>query len=430
MNGNFMTNIYAQTDKKITDGSLFRGKLFFMLAMVLSLMFINFSISSANAAAPATPKSSCTMEEKDGRWQTTEQFKTTGSTIISDIILSIKQRLFAVNFSMYNVVKLNPQYLLAVQAALTLYIVVYGILFATGMVQVKTYDIITRMVKIGIVISLLSLDSWLMFNKYVVSFFDQLTDNTIAYVTNTTITGIPMVNSFISGIPVMSEIDSAVSKVISAKMFATLMAAAADKNYGIFYLAVMGLAILSFLRSLVTALWVYVMSLVMKALLYGLAPVFIPTILFNRTKHIFEGWLAQLVNATLQPILLFIFFVFFVKLLEGSIDNLLSVPVCFTKLPEGWRGSGIDFSFWRFMEYSGTGWKINTGDYEFNKNYNVSIVSVLTFLAIAEIASRFNNVVISISTQISNASTNLIGDGGPIQGLQQAMRHGLLRSNK
>jgi type IV secretory pathway VirB6-like protein len=190
----------------------------------------------------------------------------------------------------------------------------------------------------------------------------------------------------------------------------------------------MCLAILSFIRSLVTAMWVYVMSLVMKTLLYGLAPVFIPTLLINRTKHIFEGWVAQLVNATLQPILLFIFFVFFVKLLEGSIDNILHTPVCFSKLPEGWKGTGFDFSFWRFMSYSSGEWKVDTSGYDaVDKKFPISIVSVLTFLAIAEIANRFNQVVISISTQISNASTNLIGDGGPIQSLQTAMGHGLNR---
>jgi type IV secretion system protein VirB6 len=172
------------------------------------------------------------------------------------------------------------------------------------------------------------------------------------------------------------------------------------------------------------------MSLVMKTLLYGLAPIFIPTILFNRTKHIFEGWVAQLVNATLQPILLFIFFVFFVKLMEGAIDNILHTPVCFTKMPDGGWRSGIDFFFYRFMEYSGNGWKVDTDNFATDGKFPISIVAVLTFLAIAEIANRFNQVVISISNQIANSSTNLLADGGPINSLQNALNNGLYKNRR
>src|SRR6185436_2324103 len=100
------------------------------------------------------------------------------------------------------------------------------------------------------------------------------------------------------------------------KMAVTLMAIFGTFPYGPIIGLILLMALGSFLKALMNALWVYLMSLVMKTLLFALAPIFIPCILFTRTRHLFDGWLNQIVNATLQPILLFAFFAFFAILIR------------------------------------------------------------------------------------------------------------------
>ncbi len=396
-----MTKIFIGNNLKKTN-----NKLFLALMLIGCLLFGSLTPNNAHAATEAL----CTMIKDpggSGKMIDNPQFKITKSTIVSDIVAKIKQRLTGITSKTYGIVIANISFLAALQGVLTLYIVIYGILFTTGMVPMKLYDFINRLIKIGIIVMLTSPSSWTFFNGYVITFFDSLTDNTILYITNAKATSVPIINSTISGLNSLSVLDSVVSKVISSKMFAALLAAALTNAYGPFYFLLLLLSILAFLKSLMTAMWVYIMSLVMKTLLYGLAPIFIPTILFQRTKHIFDGWVAQLVNATLQPILLFIFFIFFVKLLEGSLDSILQTPICFSQLPDGQRGSPFDVSFWRFMDFSTGEWKVNTKEWSLDKQFPLSIVSVLTFFTISEIASRFNTVVIQISSQISQATTNL-----------------------
>ena len=344
-------------------------------------------------------------------------------TIVRDIIAKINVQLSATSAQMYEKIILAPDYIFTIKAAITLFIMVYGILFMTGMVQIKLYDFIINVIKIGFIGWMASPTSWLFFNNTVVQFFNEGTTQLINSFTNTgslinAVRNVPIAGDFLSsataGTTAFMAIDSVLSKIISSKMFVILMAASFSNTYGVLMGALIVFSIWLFMQSLMTALWVYIMSLVLKTLLFGLAPIFIPTILFKRTRHLFDNWLNQIVSASLQPILLFVFFIFFVKLMEGSIDQILGHEVCWTKLPEGWRGSGMDFFMWKFAEYKGglTGWVPNEKENLLRDGFPIPIIQILTFLIIAELANRFNKVAIQIAMQISQASVSLAHEGG------------------
>ena len=400
------------------------GKSLFTLFLIIGcIFFINLTPHNAYAADECTAVGGLSMNNGSD----TDDFKVTNLSIITEIIQNIQGRLLLVSGVMYNYIN-NPitgfSFLTAVQGAMVLFIAFYGIAFMTGMVQLKFYDFAIRMIKFGIVAELLSPTSWLFFNDYVIKFFNGGTDDIINFMTgaNGLFSNIPIAGGIMNGTGPFSALDGIISKVVSAKMFVTILATFMTKYYGWFYGILLLMAIWSLLKAVMNAMWVYIMSLVIKTLLFGLAPIFIPTILFQRTRHIFDGWLNQIISASLQPILLFMFFAFFIKLMEGSLDNIMRTPICFSRFPEGWRGSGLDFSFWRFMEHTSNGWEPKVDGAEINNKFPVSLMAVLTFLIIAELANRFNTVVMHIAMQIAQAQTALTGIEGPISAMAGSAR--------
>lgn len=385
-----------------------------LFAIFMLTFLVAFSVLSVDNNANAA--SQCTVGS-DG--QTTPEFVIQVNSLVKDIVTKVTLRLFAISEMMYSKIITAPSYAILIPIIVSLFLAIYGILFITGMAQIKLYDFVIMLVKIGVIFMLFTPDSWVFFNTRVVRFFNEGTIELINYFTDTSnihpavaatpIIG-PVIEQAAAATMAFSAIDSAINKLFSSQMFVILMAATTSEKYGLLMGAIMALSLWLCLMSLLTAIWVYIMSLIMKTLLFGLAPIFIPTILFKRTRHLFDNWLNQIVSASLQPVLLFIFFIFFVQLMENSIDNILSHPVCWTKLDSGWRCTPMDWYYWRFAKYDSTnGWMPNP---EQQKVFPIPIIHILTFLLVAELANRFNKVVIQIAMQISQASVSLAHEGG------------------
>ncbi|MEK6745990.1 MAG: type IV secretion system protein [Pseudomonadota bacterium] len=400
-----------------------------LFAIFILTFLVAFSVLSVDNNASAA--SQCTVGS-DG--QTTPEFVIQVNSLVKDIIMKVTLRLFAISEMMYSKIISTPGYFTLIPLTVSLFLAIYGILFVTGMAQIKLYDFVIMLIKIGIIFMLFTPTAWLFFSNNVVRFFNEGTIELINYFTKTSnihpaVADIPVIGPVIkqalAATMAFSAIDSAINKLFSSQMFVILMAAASSEKYGLLMGAIMALSLWLCLMSLLTAVWVYIMSLIMKTLLFGLAPIFIPTILFKRTRHLFDNWLNQIVSASLQPVLLFIFFIFFVQLMENSIDNILAHPVCWTKLNSGWRGTPMDWYYWRFAKYDSTnGWMPNPDE---QKAFPIPIIHILTFLLVAELANRFNKVVIQIAQQISQASVSLAYEGG---GLLQSAMGGFTRNKR
>ncbi|MEZ5691357.1 MAG: type IV secretion system protein [Rickettsiales bacterium] len=347
----------------------------------------------------------------------TDDFKVLNSTMVQDVILGIRSKLTAASARIYLAIYTSIDYQLSINAAIVLFITIYGILFMTGMIQLKLNDFLIRIVKLGIIAALLSPSSYLFFNNYVINFFENGTEDIIGFITNSSGSGAFFNWNPMQSISMFSVLDSALAKILSPKMFVILMATALYPFFGFILAIILFIAILSFLRAMMTALWVFVMAMVLRTLLFGLAPIFIPTILFQRTRHIFDGWIAQLVSSMIQPILLFIFFIFFVRLMEGALDNVMQANVCFSEFPEGWRGTPFGFSYWRFMDFTAAGWQPNTKGWELADKSPINMLALFTFFLIAEMANRFNSVIMQIAVQISQASTSLSTLANPVSAM-------------
>jgi len=376
------------------------------------------AFAAAPPPGPRHPPGTCTS---DPQFEVPYAVITPGNGLISTIVTDIKNVLNATMQPMFFTIVHDSGFRGILAAAVSVYIVVYGILFTFGMVQATVYDFFGRMIKIGIVAWLLGSmgDAWLTkLINWLIKFFNDGTDAIITKAMEITVGGVHQ--AYNPNAP-FAILDGVIAKAVSAKMAVTILATFFTGPYGILFGFLLLMSLGSFLKALFTAIWVYMMSLVLKTLLIALAPIFIPFILFARTRPLFDGWVNQLVNASLQPIFLFIFFAFFAKLIEAAMMNILANPVCWTEWQDSVRGTPFAVHYWRFAIMDHGNWEPYGGLWSWEGNkvegntrpFPIDIMHILIFLILAELAGRFNSIVTMIASDIAAASVNLASMQGP-----------------
>lgn len=380
------------------------------LATCMLALLCVFDAAPAWAANAPAPDGTCTTDP-----QFNPAPPAPGDGILSRITENVRNVLSGLSRGIFRFIVNNSGFRQMLMATLTLYIAVYGILFTFAMVQASLFDFATRCIKIGIVVGLTTSSAWTFFNDIVVTFFNDGTDYLIYELSQIAVSGISQ------PIPPGSQpfvvIDSVIHQALSAKMAVTMLAAFFTGPYGLLFGLLILMSLGTFMRALLVAVWVYLMSLVIKTFLFGIAPIFLICILFNRTRHLFQGWLNQVLNASLQPIFLFAFFAFFAKLVEAALGNILQVPVCWTETMESVRGTPFNMHYWRFTHNSepfGGLWSWTGAETSGAPVFPIDIMDVLIFLIIAELASRFNSVVLMIARDIANATTSLAAMEGSL----------------
>ena len=268
-----------------------------------------------------------------------------------------------------------------------IYIVIYGVLFMFGVVQATIFEFISRLAKVAIVASLAGGASEL--DSLMQNFFEQGTSDMIMAVSG--------------GELPLDRVDQLVDAIVSPKMIVTLATIATTGFYGPFLFLILIASFQSLAGAILNAVWIYLMSEVVRGILYGVAPIFIACALFQRTRDFYQGWLNQLVNACLQPIFLFTFFAFFIHLIGDVITQIMGVPICLTPMPETGRGAAINTFWWRFTnggEQYDELWGASTG-------FPVDIFQIFIFFILAELVSRFSDIIVLVAKSISGAATNM-----------------------
>jgi type IV secretory pathway VirB6-like protein len=217
--------------------------------------------------------------------------------------------------------------------------------------------------------------------------------------------------------------DSLAKFVLSPDMIiAVLGATLASGPYGLMMGGMLGLATVGLLKLLITGLKTYAVSFIVRAVLLGLAPVFIVFLLFEKTKQLFTSWLNVLIALSLQPILFFTFISFFlVMMVSASKDMLGGNELCWTEYA-GAAGTTNKLSGWRFKmkgenapsteEWTWEGalsckFKGKTTDGKPCPPFPINILDLLSFLILVYVAQRFADVVDNIANDIASTAVNL-----------------------
>lgn len=316
----------------------------------------------------------------------------------------------------------NDTFRAVILSVLILYVTIYGAMVVLGLVNVAIGDAVVRMVKLGVVAMLMSETVMTLFHMARCFFIEGTT-----YLINAVmVVGVEAVASLNAageaGDPSViigslyepsatadlcgASFDDAESaqgplvilealltQVFSAHMFLTLVTLFLSQIYGSILAIFLVFGLFGFVLSLLGAVVIYLSALIGQYLLLSLLPFFVAFILFERTQHLFQGWLNQLITYSLTPIFLFAYISLFVVVVSAALAQILDVKICYAK----WFGLPFGFDILKptFFDPGPSGGPMAELPFGF---FEVLIFTLLVFLM-----KEFENSVEQIARDIGNS---------------------------
>lgn len=399
---------------------------FHRLAMLLcATMLMAMSIAyTANAQTP--PPSPAPTGSPTATTETCTDFASLNAEaanpskpgLLTNITTYIKNVVGNATKQLYTAFTGSSAYKNAVSAAITLMIVIFGVAFLIGVVQVSFGQVLIRLIKVGVILTLISPGGWQFFSDYAVKFFNDGTDELIGVVMEIG-TGVPF-----TGKP-FAQLDGLATVVLSPDMIIAILGSTFNTGpYGIMMGGLLSFGVVGLITMLIKGLQLYALTFVVRSLMLGVAPIFIVFLLFDKTKQLFSGWLNVMVFLSLQPILYFTFISFFLVMLTTATTNMMGGnELCWTQY-KGVQGSQNKIAFWRFKDKDNNfatvdefDWggeiscRLNGGKHPKTgkpcKEFPLNIIDLLSFLILVYVAGKFSEVTRQISSEISNSFVNL-----------------------
>ena len=237
-----------------------------------------------------------------------------------------------------------------VRIILVLFVILTVIFFMLGLIEINQTELIVRLFKIGIISTVIS-DPTL---NVIPDLFKGLIAATINIstvimkasmfdpVNNVPLLPFPELNTVFSAYD--DVIEMVTSAAFNAKIWGMLFT---NKFYIIIgvYLCVV-LMFMGMWKSLVQ----YIISFFLLALLIILLPIFIVTILFKQTIHLFDNWLEQFIGSCVMMIVVTATVALMLSLIITQLQDLLYYTVCWSTIFK-WAPlfdiTIIDFKFWK-----------------------------------------------------------------------------------
>lgn len=377
------------------------------------------------AVTPPTPAASsqvCTSFS-DGIKKMQEDKSTTG--LLTDITNYIKDVVNDATEKLFNAFIGNQSYQHAVYAAAALMVTIYGVGFTIGVIQASFGQALIRMIKLGIIVTLIDQDiGFAFFTEYVIKFFADGSDALII--------GVMKIGTGVDvppGAGPFYQLDKIASFIIQPDTLSALLGSFFSGGpFGAAMGGLMAFAFWAFIKLLVEALRTYAVSFIARAMLFGVAPIFIVFLLFDKTKTLFQGWVNLLLNYSLQPVLLFTFLSFFIVLIQSATASMFNTELCWTEGP-AISGSTVRPAMWRFVDQSGQpNPSVQTWQGSLScliggggncPPFPVNIIDILSFMILVYLAERFAGVIPKISNELSNALASLDATGRIDQYMEQ-----------
>ncbi len=357
---------------------------------------------------------------------------------LQNIIDTVDGTLTTIAQDLFEGLVANDNFYAIVVACLVLYLMIYGICFMFGLVPANFYIVFIRLFKMAVILLLFHPDAWyiLFDTSGGEGFISGLFQDGVCYMIEVMLaigTGTdPGFASCVGGSPEQpfELLNGLITLLLSPRMFIIILSAFGTGPFGALLGFLIVFSMTYVLRMILEAMRVYVLYLIVKTLLFGLAPIFFVFMLFDRTKHVFDGWLKQLVSISIQTIMMFAYLSFYVVLLESAAWDMVprrDVEVCYTKVTQ----TGVeDVHTWRFMvdgqPYEGQwSWKgIVDPDADpaaapkIDRIFPINPVKILIFLLISYIGFRMMTVVLGIAAELTGG-LSFSGMGGKMSGALQ-----------
>ena len=102
----------------------------------------------------------------------------------------------------------------------------------------------------------------------------------------------------------------------------TILAGLLTGGLGIVFIMFTFLFAIFYLRMIIRAMHIFLVSTVALAILVFVSPITITAIMFQKTKDIFNKWLKQLIGFIIQPIILFAYLAIFIAIMDHSVYGI------------------------------------------------------------------------------------------------------------
>jgi type IV secretory pathway VirB6-like protein len=194
-----------------------------------------------------------------------------------------------------------------------LYIIIYAIYFLLGAVEMTASDLLSRIIKVILVVNILfSENSWQFFNDYLFSMMFQGTNQLISIFTNSSSS---VSNPF-------SFLDPVFNTYISSAFWLAILVQLVQIWNGLGLLALLVItSVTLFFATLLEIVMTYILSLIIIYILVGLAPIFIPLMLFTPTKSFFTNWISVIFKNMLQPAIFIALILIFDQFMSGVLES-------------------------------------------------------------------------------------------------------------
>jgi len=269
----------------------------------------------------------------------------TGDTWFSDLVYGklvkpLREKFNELSMIIYHKLITNATFQGIARAMLVLYIIIYGLVFLAGATQITVTDIVTRVLKIGVVLALFSETSWTFFSQNLFNVFIDGSDSLM-----TAVVGVTSQAGNVFGF-----IDPIFDKYTNGRIWGLLFIQLLQIHTGMTFFAIITIyAILIYFRAILEVIVSYCLAFLGLAVMVSLAPFFIVLILFERTKSMFDNWLSVMFSYMIQPTILLIFFLLIDQIMGDHIARTV-VRACWDilipiKIGVDLNSMGIPLSF-------------------------------------------------------------------------------------
>ncbi|MBL3284193.1 Type IV secretion system protein VirB6 [Rickettsiales endosymbiont of Paramecium tredecaurelia] len=205
----------------------------------------------------------------------------------------------------------NFQNLAMIAAAL--YISLYSLLVLTGYASIKFDELISRIMKVILVVLLIKPESWYIFNYYFLDFFTSFVDNILYYIQDTGDQG---------ALYVLSDIVTTILSIFQQNHTIMSLLSELFSSWSTFYAMLIIIGICCFSIVFLSVLLSFITSYLGIMVMICVGPLVIICFMFETTKDITKQWLSILFFQALRPILMLVFLVFFSGIIANSMAAL------------------------------------------------------------------------------------------------------------
>ncbi len=214
---------------------------------------------------------------------------------------------------------LDSHFVQIVQGMILLAISVYSLLYIMGMFKASQVDIIALLVKIGIVIIAISPNSWDFFNVYLFPLFRDGSLDLINIMTE---------QGELGEVGQFDFIDKSLARFADSGTWIQIAAIILTGPVGFLMAFIIIWGVWMLFLTILTACIVYFISIIIIAVLLCIAPLFLSTVLFKRTRTVFDNWIRLLANNAIQPVMMFAVIAMFNDIIMGITHSLMGYDVC------------------------------------------------------------------------------------------------------